>query len=168
MSDAITIDEVQVKLREDVMPGDRGKLFDLLNIGGFFYPHEMAYGMGLFDEHLFKGENSSYQFMLYEQEHMILACGCYGLLPLTNKRYHLHWIAVADGYHKHGIGSRLEAAIVGRIRMQGGVKVYAEVSNRAYHARARKFYELCGYRIGVTIPDYYGTGDDKLLYVKDV
>jgi ribosomal protein S18 acetylase RimI-like enzyme len=158
----------QFKLREHVEPTDRSKIFTLLSAGGFFYPHEMAYGMGLFDEHLLKGDNSSYQFMLYEKDDHILACGCFGVLPLTDRRYHLHWFAVAAGHHGQGIGHRLETAIVARIRAQGGVKIYAEVSNRDYHTRARKFYEHCGYRPGTVIADYYGNGDDKMLYVKDV
>lgn len=166
----MTVDHelIEFQLREHVEPSDRTKIFELLSAGGYFYPHEMAYGMGLFDEHLLKGENSSYQFMLYEKEHRILACGCFGVLPLTDRRYHLHWLAVASGHHGQGIGHRLEAAIVGRIRMQGGVKIYAEISNRPYHAPARTFYEHCGYQRGTLIPDYYGSGDDKMLYVKDV
>jgi ribosomal protein S18 acetylase RimI-like enzyme len=155
-------------LREHVVPSDRGKLFDLLNSGNFFYPHEMAYGMGLFDEHLLKGENSSYQFMLYEEARQMVACGCYGALPLTDRRYHLHWLIVAPNHHNKGVGRRLEAAMIARIRLQGGVKVYAETSNRPYHARARKFYELCGYKPGAVIIDYYAAGQDKMLYVKDV
>jgi len=155
-------------LREHVVPHDHSKIFDLLSSGGFFYPYEMAYGMGLFDEHLLKGEKSSYQFMLYEAEDRILACGCFGLLPLTEHHYHLHWLAVAADHHGQGIGQKLEVAIIARIRMQGGVRVYAEISNRSHHARARKFYEQCGYRSGAVIPGYYATGDDKILYVKDV
>jgi len=157
-------------LREHVLPSDRSKIFELLSTGGYFYPREMAYGMALFDEHLVKGESSSFQFMLYEQGQGtgLLACGCFGALPLTDRRFHLHWLAVAGTMHKKGIGRRLEAALVARIRLQGGVKIYAEVSNRAYHDRARTFYEHCGYHTASTIRDYYGNGDDKILYVKDV
>ena len=161
-------DFLSFTLREHVEPTDRRSIFELLSTGGFFYPHEMAYGMGLFDEHLIKGESSSYHFMLYEKDKKIVACGCFGVLPLTDRRYHLHWIAVAADQHGQGIGHRLETAIVTRIRMQGGIKVYAEISNRDYHEPARKFYEHCGYRPGTVISDYYALGDDKLLYVKDV
>ena len=156
------------RLREHVTPHDRSKLFTLINDGGFFYPHEMAYGMNLFDEHLLRGDNSSYQFMLYEEGDRILACGCFGLLPLTNQRYHLHWFAVASAYHGQGIGQKLEAAITVRIRLMGGIKIYADTSNRGFHVRARKFYENCGYRQCSVIPDYYGDGDDKILYTKDL
>src|SRR5689334_2586942 len=125
----MTADTPLFKLREHVQPTDRSKIFELLSAGGFFYPHEMAYGMDLFDEHLLKGENSSYQFMLHEQGEKILAAGCFGVLPLTDRRYHLHWLAVAHNHHGAGVGSKLEAAIVARIRIQGGIKIYAEISN---------------------------------------
>jgi len=45
-------------VRTHVTAEDRGLIFDLLSSGGFFYPHEMAHGMSLYDEHLFRGENS--------------------------------------------------------------------------------------------------------------
>jgi ribosomal protein S18 acetylase RimI-like enzyme len=128
----------------------------------------MAYGMDLFDEHLLKGETSNYKFMLHEKDGELLAYGCYGLIKLSNRRYHLHWLAVDRNHQKHGLGVQLEAAIASKIRAINGVKIYAEISNRDYHAPVRVFYEKCGYRLAAAIADYYADGDDKVLYVKDL
>jgi ribosomal protein S18 acetylase RimI-like enzyme len=155
-------------LREQVAPSDRTKLFKLIQDCGAFYPHEMAYGMGLFDEHLLRGENSSHQFMLYEQDGSLIAYGCFGPLPLTDRRYHLYWLVVGSGASSKGIGKALESAIAKRVRTQGGVRLYAETSNRATHEGARQFYEHCGYRLDTVTPDYYGDGHDKVVYVKDL
>jgi ribosomal protein S18 acetylase RimI-like enzyme len=155
-------------MREEITPRDRNLIFTLLNNSGFFHPREMAYGMDLFDEHLLKGEASSYQFMLHEKNGMLLGYGCYGPIKLSDRRYHLHWLAVDRNCQKQGIGHLLEAAITDKIRAIGGLKIYAEISNRDEHAPVRVFYEKCGYRLAAAIADFYADGDDKVLYVKDL
>ena len=155
-------------IREYIQPIDRHKIFKLLNECGFFLPREMAYGMDLFDEHLLKGENSSYRFLLHEDNGELLAYGCYGPIRLSNQRYHLHWLAVDRDRQKKGLGRMIETAIANKIRLLGGSKIYAELSNRDHHAPVRVFYEKCGYNLAASIPDYYADGDDKVLYVKDL
>ena len=84
------------------------------------------------------------------------------------RNYHLHWLAVDRQWLHHGLGRQIEAAIVSTIRRLGGVKIFAETSNRDYHEAARSFYENCGYQISATVSDYYGDRDDMVLYVKDL
>jgi hypothetical protein len=50
----------------------------------------------------------------------------------------------------------------------GGVRIYAEVSDRDIRAPGRAFYEQCGYKPAVKVPDYYEDGDAMVLYMKDV
>jgi ribosomal protein S18 acetylase RimI-like enzyme len=156
------------EIRDEIVPQDRGKISRLLSNSGYFLPREMAYGMDLFDAHLLKGSQSHYSFLLFEQGTMLLAYGCYGKIRLSDRRYHLHWLAVDRDWHHKGVGRQIESAIVDRIRVLGGVKIFAEVSNRDYHTIARAFYESIGYRLSGSIPDYYGDKDDMLLYAKDL
>jgi ribosomal protein S18 acetylase RimI-like enzyme len=155
-------------IRDTIEPGDRQKVFSLLNSSGLFLPREMAYGMDLFDEHFRKGENSHYSFVFHELNGVLLGYGCYGILPICDHRYHLHWLAVDKDHQHEGTGRLLEQAIVERVRALGGVKIYAQTSNRDYHAAARAFYVNCGYTISATVPDYYGDKDDMIFYVKDI
>jgi GNAT superfamily N-acetyltransferase len=156
------------KVREQVMPRDRSRVFSLLNSSGYFLPREMAYGMDLFDEHMMKGDASHYHFVLHEQDDALLAFACYGPLRLSDRRYHLHWMAVDRQHHNKGMGHRLESAIAAKVASLGGVRIYAETSNRDYHAAARAFYESCGYNASATVPDYYGDSDDMVFYVKTI
>ncbi len=156
------------QVREHIEPHDRHRIFSLLNTGGYFLPREMAYGMDLLDEHLMKGDMSHYNFMLYEHQDALVGYGCYGPIRLSDKRFHLHWLVVDKDYHHQGLGRVLEEAIVAKVRSLGGVKIYAETSNRDYHKAARAFYEGCGYAPAATIPEYYGDKDDMVFYVKDV
>jgi GNAT superfamily N-acetyltransferase len=122
--------------------------------------------MDLLDAYLRNGESSNYQFMLLENDDTLLAYGCYGLLPLTDRRYHLHWLVVNRDFRGNGYGRILEAAIVEKIRGYGGLRVYAEFSERTQHRPVRSFYEKCGYHPAAVTPDYYANGDHKVLYVK--
>jgi ribosomal protein S18 acetylase RimI-like enzyme len=106
--------------------------------------------------------------MLHEKDRQLLAYGCYGPIKLGDRRFQLHWLAVENAHQGHGLGHLLEAAITNKIRVQGGLKIYAEISNRDYHAPVRVFYESCGYRLAAAIADYYADGDDKVIYVKDL
>jgi ribosomal protein S18 acetylase RimI-like enzyme len=164
----MTFDPTQFRLRETVEPTDRHRIFNLLSTSGYFLPREMSYGMDLLDEHLMKGEKSSYHFVLYEHENNLVGYGCFGPIRLCDRRYHLLWVLVDPFYHHQGLGRHLEQEIVTRIRAFGGVKIFAQTSNRDYHKAARAFYESCGYKTAATITDYYSNNDDVVFYVKDL
>jgi ribosomal protein S18 acetylase RimI-like enzyme len=164
----MTHDLKHFQIRDEVAAHDRGKIFNLLNNSGLFLPREMAYGMDLFDAHLMKAGHNNHRFLLSEQGTMLLGYGCYGPIQLSDRRYLLHWLAVDRHWLHQGLGRQVESAIVERVRGLGGVKIFAQISNRDYHAIARTFYESIGYSFSATIPDYYGDKDDMLLYVKNV
>lgn len=162
------IDATAYKVREHVGPHDRSSIFGLLNNSGFFLTQEMAYGMDLLDEHLRRGENSSYKFIIYEQDGQLLGYACYGPIRYSDRRFHLHWMTVERHHQHQGLGGIIEAAITQKIRALGGVKIYAEVSNRDQHIPVRLFYEKCGYMLAGTIHDYYADGSDVMFYAKNL
>ena len=155
-------------LREYIEPRDRRTIFNLLTSVGFFQPREIAYGMDLLDEHLLKGERSTYRFMLYEHDGQLLGYGCYGPLRLTDRHYHLHWMAVSTAHQHKGLGHKLEQVITAKATEAGAIRMFAEMSSRESHATSRAFYETCGYRAVANVADYYSTGDNMLLYMKEL
>jgi len=155
-------------LRPEISANDRNKIYSLLSSEGFFTPREIAYGMNLFDRRFREGDTSDFRFMMMEQGAALLGYGCYGLLPLCNRRYHIYWLAVGHRHKKQGIGTMLEEAIAADIRHLGGDKIYAEHSNRGDINPEKTFYNRCGYHLVATIPDYYADGDDMLLFEKNL
>ncbi|HEU0118663.1 MAG TPA: GNAT family N-acetyltransferase [Alphaproteobacteria bacterium] len=156
-----------ITMREDVRPNDRQKVFTLLNSSGYFLPREMAYGMGLFDEHLMHGEKSNYRFLLLERDGMLLGYGCYGPVRCSDRRYHLHWMTIDRNIQHQGLGRMLADAIADKVRGLGGVKIFGTVSNRTYR-ETQAFYSSCGYKLVAELPDYYGDGDAMVYCVKDL
>ena len=54
------------------------------------------------------------------------------------------------------------------IRELGGRRVYVETSSRRLYAPTREFYTGLGYRRQALIPEFYGPGDVKIIYAKEL
>jgi hypothetical protein len=44
--------------------------------------------------------------------------------------------------------------------------VYIETSNRPQYVPTRAFYERCGYECEAVLKEFYGPGDDKVIFAK--
>jgi ribosomal protein S18 acetylase RimI-like enzyme len=164
----MTAETIEFTLREELTARDRGRIFNLLNTGGFFTTREMAYAMNLLDRSFREGETGDYRFILLEDGNTLLGYGCYGLLPLCHGRYHIYWIAIDRTRRNQGLGKRIETAITASVRKLGGAKIYAEISNRGEDDPTQLFYAHCGYKLAATIPNYYADGDSMMLFEKDL
>ena len=52
------------------------------------------------------------------------------------------------------------------IQNSGGHRVYVETSGRPDYLPTRNFYERCKYTKAAELPEFYGEGDSKVIYVK--
>jgi ribosomal protein S18 acetylase RimI-like enzyme len=98
----------------------------------------------------------------------LLAFVCYGPIPMTERAFDLYWIATGPGHGRRGIGSRLLAAMESELGQAAGPVVYVDTSSTEGYARARAFYEKNGYRIAARLKDFYKTGDDRVIYRKEL
>ena len=76
-------------------------------------------------------------------------------------------MAVDPALQGAGIGTALllemEHRLAGLARL-----IIVETAGRADYAGTRGFYEAKGYRPTARIPDFYGPGDDQVVFVKAV
>ncbi|MFN2367979.1 MAG: GNAT family N-acetyltransferase, partial [Desulfurivibrionaceae bacterium] len=100
-----------------------------------------------------------------EESGELLAFVCFGPIPMTERSFDLYWIATAPTHGRRGIASRLLAAMEEELN---GSVVYVDTSSTAGYARARAFYEKNGYRIAARLRDFYKTGDDRVIYRKEL
>ena len=153
-------------LRQEVTPADREVVRAIVTSTGFFHPYEVEVAVELVEERLAKGAQSGYQFLFAEREGVVQGYACYGPIACTQASYDLFWIAVEPSARGQGLGRMLLAESEARIRQAGGLRVYAETSNRPHYAPTRRFYERSGYRREAVLKDFYAPGDDKAIYVK--
>jgi GNAT superfamily N-acetyltransferase len=134
---------------------------------GFFYGHEVAVAVELVEERLSKGEASGYWFIFADDAAgRTVGYACYGPVPCTVGSYDLYWIAVEEGQRGGGVGRRLMAEVELRTGAAGGRRIYIETSSRPLYAPTRGFYERCGYVEEARLAEFYGEGDDKIVYSK--
>jgi GNAT superfamily N-acetyltransferase len=133
---------------------------------GFFYPDEVAVAEELVLERLAKGPASGYHFVFAEIGGQVAGYASYGHIACTRASYDLYWIAVDPRHQGRGLGRLVLAEAEKCIRAAGGRRVYIETSNREQYQSTRGFYLRCGYECEAILTEFYGPGDDKVIYVK--
>ena len=152
--------------RYEVTAQDPAAVRELVAATGFFYPDEVSVAEELVTERLTKGDSSEYYFVIAEQANQLVGYSCYGPIACTRNSYDLYWIAVHPRCQRGGFGRSILREAERQMQRIGGRRVYIETSNRPQYASTRAFYLRCGYRCEATLSDYYGPGDDKVIYGK--
>ena len=111
-------------------------------------------------------EDDAYQFLVADLARTVVGYACFGHVPLTRGAFDLYWIAVHPDVHARGIGRQLLLRCQTTIVAQSGRLILAETSGRPDYDGTRRFYEKMQYRQTACIKDFFGQGDDKVVYVK--
>jgi GNAT superfamily N-acetyltransferase len=161
--------QTQLVLRNSPAPADRVAVADILTSSGYFYDYEIAVAEELVCENLEKGaEKSGYNFIFADNEDRTIGFTCFGPIACTESSYDLYWIAVHKDVMFQGLGKRLIKETEEAIRKMGGTRVYIETSGRELYKSTRDFYIRSGYLLEAELKDFYGKGDSKLIYVREL
>jgi ribosomal protein S18 acetylase RimI-like enzyme len=85
---------------------------------------------------------------------------------MTDRAWHLWWIAVRSDLQSRGIGAGLLAHCEAEVRAAGGRLLLIETSSLPAYQPTRAFYLRHGYGEPSRIPDFYADGDDLLVFRK--
>lgn len=157
-----------VTYRETVRESDAADVRHIVHATGFFTPDEEDVAEELVLERLAQGEDSGYYFVFAEQDGTVLGYTCYGPTPATEGTYDLYWIAVAPACRHMGLGKRLLAVTVDKVRAMEGRLLFAETSGMEKYVSTRRFYERTGFTAEAVLKDFYRPGDDKVIYRLEV
>ncbi len=153
--------------RYDVREDDLETVRELVESTGYFAPHEIPVAVELVQDHIVKGAaESGYYFVFAEIGGKTIGYGCYGPIACTISSFNMYWLAVRPEYQGRGIGKAILGESERLMRAAGGTRSYIDTSFKAQYDDTRAFYESLGYALGAHLPDYYGPGDDKVIYVK--
>ena len=129
----------------------------------------MQVAVELVDERLNRGLASGYYFLFGEDTvGETLGFSCFGPIACTASSYDLHWIAVHQSQRGKGPGRVLLAETEKMIMALGGTRLYADTSGRSLYESTRKFYRKHGYGEDAVLRDFYGPGDDKVVFRKSL
>lgn len=153
--------------RQEVRPADRDAVRRILESSNYFYPYEIQVATELVDERVNRGLVSGYYFIFADAgAGETVGFTCFGPIACTVSSYDLHWIAVHQAQRGRGPGALLLSETEKLVMALGGTRLYAETSGRALYEPTRKFYRKHGYAEDAVLRDFYGPGDDKVVFRK--
>ncbi len=91
--------------------------------------------------------------------------------PFGDRVWNLYFIAVRPDRHRCGTGSALLAHVEQQLRFAGDALarvLIVETSSTADYDPARGFYQRAGFHREAVIREFYGPGDDKLVFWKSL
>jgi ribosomal protein S18 acetylase RimI-like enzyme len=153
----------------DIRPmaaGDKPALMQILRNTPEFKPHEVAVAEEVIDAFLNDPRESGYFTLVAEDNDEIAGYICYGETPCTVGTWDIYWVAVDREKRRRGIGKVLSETAEAAIKKGGGRLAIIETSSTPLYDNTRNFYLGRGYETIARIPDFYMTGDDKLILVK--
>lgn len=152
--------------RERLHPSDGEIVRRLVASSGFFYPEEVEVAVELVEERRAKGAASGYHFWFAEISGDVSGYTCFGPIPCTSHSFDIYWIVVAESFRGLGLGKELLRKAEETIGAMGGRRIYVETASRPLYEPTRAFYRRCGYGEEATLRDFYGPGDDKIIFLK--
>ncbi len=159
---------VEHEVRQEVRASDVEAVRSIVRATGFFSDDEVSIAAELVEERLRDGLASGYEFLFADRDGKVQGYSCFGEVPGTSGSYDLYWIAVGPSCQGAGLGTYLMQCTEAILCERGARRVFAETSGRAQYAPTRKFYLRCGYALEATLADFYASGDDKLIFGKEL
>lgn len=155
-------------LRTEPAATDIDAVKEIIESTGFFRPDEILVAVELVEERLAKGSASGYEFVFAEIEGVVAAYACFGLIPCSIISYDLYWIATGKDYQNRGLGKLILTKVEELVKALGGKTIYIETSSKPDYEPTRQFYLKTGYMLKVQFENFYDTGDDKQVYIKNL
>ena len=158
-----------VVLSYDIGIGDRIAVKSILESSGYFYDFEIDIALSLLDESVEKGQKESgYYWIKIVENDKIVGFATFGPNPCTSHSWDLYWIAVHEKMRNKHFGGLLLNAVEKSIAEKKGKIIWIETAGRPLYEPTRHFYLKNGYELSATLKEYYGEGDDKLVYRKEI
>lgn len=159
----------QIALRRTLLATDEAAVVALCRASNFFNQAEIAIAAELVREARALGQASGYRFVLAEPPHgTLLGYACFGPVPATESAWDLYWIVVHPAAQGAGLGRLLVREVLAAAAAEGATHLYAETAGRPLYAPTRRFYAATGFALHAILPDFYGPGDAKQIWVRPV
>lgn len=146
---------------------DRTALAGMINSSGNLTGDEKDCALELLDIYLGSGAEKDYSFVVAtDDKDNATGYACYGKRPLTQGTYDLYWIVVDPAHRRKGVGARLVAAVMEKLKADGARLLVAETSGTKEYAAAMSFYMKNGFALEARVKEFYKQGDDLMLFVR--
>lgn len=146
-------------------PDEAEAVMSIADTSGLFRPDELDAVREILASH-FAGElGDEHQWVLLDEDGAA-AVAYYAPEAFADGVWNLYLLAVDPARQGGGRGAALVRAVEADVRARGARILLIETSGLERFARTRQFYLNCGYHEEARIRDYYGAGDDKVVFWK--
>jgi ribosomal protein S18 acetylase RimI-like enzyme len=147
---------------------DKKSYLDLARSTGAFKESELKVLLEVLDEHS-QGPDAGYILFEEKAEDKLIAFAIMGETPLTKFGWDIYWLVVGADFQGRGLGRALIKKMEEfAVRKCGRAVLRVETSGHALYDRARRFYRAAGFHQAGRIADFYASGDDLVLFAKDL
>jgi GNAT superfamily N-acetyltransferase len=131
-----------------------------------FKPMEIQALKEVLDDYHDSNHLQGHRCVSYYKDGQVIGFAYYAPTCMTDRGWHLYWIAVSKHIHARGIGGELLRYVEEDIRREGGRQLLIETSSLPHYEPTRKFYLKHDYEKACVQPDYYADGDDMVVFRK--
>lgn len=159
---------MDIKIRK-VLEKDRQAIISIINRNDNFTQEEKDCARELLEIYLTNPLQKDYDFFCaVDEDDKPVGYVCYGRVPLTDGTYDLYWIVVEPCFHGKGIGKTLVKHLENVLKKTDCRMLFTETSSKPDYAKTRFFYERNGFFETARLKDFYRSGDDKIIYCKNI
>jgi ribosomal protein S18 acetylase RimI-like enzyme len=114
-----------------------------------------------------RGELEDHHWIVLEDHAgTVVGAAYYAPEPFSNHMWNLYFLGVRPASQGDGVGGALVAHVEAVLRARGERVVIIETSGIARFEATREFYRKQGYTEEARIREFYGPGDDKIVFWK--
>lgn len=150
-----------------VGPGDASTVLSIAMESGLFAADELGDVQDMLESYLAGELGADHHWVTNDDEHPS-GVAYFAPEPFTQGVWNLLMLAVSPDRQGAGIGASLIEHAESVVAAAGARIMLIETSGTPEFDRTRSFYARCGYTEEARIRDYYGAGDDKVVFWKSL
>lgn len=151
------------------LPADTERLVELTAATEHFKPLEIQALREVLDDYHATNRELGHLSVTCEVDGRILGFAYYAPAEMTDRAWHLWWIAVRKGEQARGLGTRLLRFVEDDIRARfHGRVLFIETGSLPHYEPTRRFYVKNGYEEHAILKDFYAAGDSMVVFRKEL
>ncbi len=148
------------------LPADTPVLLELAAGTGVFKPLEIVALREVLDDYHASNQALGHRAATLLVDERVAGFVYFAPTAMTDRCWHLYWIAVAKDAQARGLGGRLLKFAEAQVMESGARLLWIETSSLPHYRLTREFYVKHGYEQAAALADFYAAGDDMVVFRK--
>jgi ribosomal protein S18 acetylase RimI-like enzyme len=148
------------------VPADTPALLALTEGTGLFLPRDIEALDSVLKSYHEQDKHQGHISITTVQDGAVIGFAYYAPAPMTDRTWHLWWIAVSKQIQSRGVGGQLLRQVEEGSRAANARLLMVETSSLPSYELTRRFYVKNGYTLAAVLKDYYEDNHDMVIFRK--